>query len=424
MSAQPHPSSGDGAVRFLDEKKSMSCIHCGLCLSSCPTYLETGNENDSPRGRIYLMRALQDGRMPVSSEPVRHLDLCLGCRACEAACPSGVPYGTLLEHTRDHVERVHARGWFQGLLRRVVIGRVFPYPRRMRLALLPARLVKAFGLSGLMPRRIRESLALIPEHISEHAIPASIPPVGVEKCRVGFVSGCVMSVMFGDTHRHSLELLARAGCTVLTPPQQVCCGALHAHGGQLDLARANARRNIEVFEGARLDRIVINAAGCGSTLKEYGALLAEDPAWAERARAFSAKVRDLSELLVELGGVRTASHVSSKQRVTFHDACHLAHAQRITAPPRQLVKAVAGEGYVEMPEPDVCCGSAGSYNLTEPEMAARLQRRKIENILKSGAEIVVTTNPGCLLQIQAGLRAAGATHVRALHIADYLAEGG
>ncbi len=305
-----------------------------------------------------------------------------------------------------------------------MIGRVFPYPRRMRLALIPARMVKALGLSGLMPRRIRESLALLPEQISEHAIPASIPSIGAEKFRVGFVSGCVMSVMFGDTHRHSLELLAGAGCTVVTPPEQVCCGALHAHGGQLDQARENARRNIEVFEVARLDRIVINAAGCGSTLKEYGALLAEDPVWAERAKAFSGKVRDLSELLVELGGVRTPSKGSSKRRVTFHDACHLAHAQRITAPPRQLVKALAGEGYVEMSESDVCCGSAGSYNLTEPEMAARLQRRKIENILKSGAEIVVTTNPGCLLQIQAGLREAGANQVRAVHIADYLAEGG
>lgn len=424
MSSQSRAAQGNGPERFLDEKKSMSCIHCGLCLSSCPTYLETGNENDSPRGRIYLMRALQEERMPMSSEPVRHLDLCLGCRACEAACPSGVPYGHLLEHTRDHVERAYSRGWFQRLLRRVLIGRIFPYPRRMRLALLPARLMKTLGLARIMPRRVRETMALIPERMSEHAIPASIPPMGTERCRVGFVSGCVMSVMFGDTHRHSLELLARAGCTVLTPPEQVCCGALHAHGGQLEEARANARRNIEVFEAARLERIVINAAGCGSTLKEYGALLAEDPVWAERARAFSAKVRDLSEMLVELGVERSASKRPSKGRVTFHDACHLAHAQRITAPPRLLVKAVAGEAFVEMPEPDVCCGSAGSYNLTEPEMAARLQKRKVANIVASGAEIVVTTNPGCLLQIQAGLREAGATHIRAVHIADYLAEGG
>ncbi|MBI3870523.1 MAG: 4Fe-4S dicluster domain-containing protein [Verrucomicrobia bacterium] len=396
----------------------MSCIHCGLCLSSCPTYLETGNENDSPRGRIYLMRALQEGRLELGAAPVRHIDLCLGCRACEAACPSGVPYGELLEHARDHIEKHHSRPWFQRFLRRVAIERIFPYPQRMRWALLPARLVKALGMDAVCPAWIRDALALIPESPSSIPIPAVVNPEGTR--RVGFISGCVMSVMFGETHRNSLELLARAGFQVATPSDQVCCGALHAHSGRLDQARAFARRNIEVFEKAGVEMIVINAAGCGSTLKEYGQLLAEDPMWRDRATAFSSKVRDLSEILAEREWATPTPCASDAPIVTFHDACHLAHAQRITQPPRKMVKAAAGERYVEMPESDVCCGSAGSYNLTEPEMAARLRKRKIENILKSGAQIVVTSNPGCLLQIQAGLRAEGADHVRALHIADFL----
>ena len=408
--------------RFLDEKKSMSCIHCGLCLSSCPTYLETGNENDSPRGRIHLMRALQEGRLELDAAPVRHIDLCLGCRACEAACPSGVPYGELLEHTREYIEKHHSRPWFQTFLRRVVIERVFPYPRRMRWALLPARWMKALHLDRLCPAWIRDALALIPDSPSELSIP---PVVNVNgKHRVGFVSGCVMSVMFGETHRHSLDLLSEADCQVVTPSDQVCCGALHAHSGGLEQARAFARKNIEAFERLGVDRIVINAAGCGSTLKEYGPLLAEDPMWRDRAKSFAFKVRDLSEVLEERGWKARGASTRVAGSVTFHDACHLAHAQRITQPPRQLVKALAGARYVEMPESDVCCGSAGSYNLTEPEMAARLQKRKIENILKSGALVVVTSNPGCLLQIQAGLRAAGADHVEAMHIADYLKSPG
>jgi glycolate oxidase iron-sulfur subunit len=245
-----------------------------------------------------------------------------------------------------------------------------------------------------------------------------------------------MSVMFSRTHAASVRLLNRAGYEVVTPPAQVCCGALYAHGGNLEAARESARRNIAVFAPLDLDAIIINAAGCGSTLKEYGHLLEGDPAWAERAADFGNKVKDLSEWLVKEfrvsgSGFRVDSGRDNpelgsrnpKPAVTFHDACHLAHAQGITRPPRELVRAVAGGNFIELPEADVCCGSAGSYNLTEPEMAARLQRRKIDHILQSGAKVVVTTNPGCLLQIQAGLRAAGAHDVRALHLAEYLDEG-
>jgi glycolate oxidase iron-sulfur subunit len=435
---------------FLDENKSLACIHCGLCLGSCPTYLETGNENDSPRGRIYLMRAVQDGRLPLGDTAVRHIDLCLGCRACEAACPSGVQYGELLEHTRDHIEKHHRRPWFQTFLRRVAIEQVFPFPERMKLALLPARLIKKLGAEHLLPKFAQDALALVPEKMSAVKLPEFSPANSVSsrreealtecgarsaECgmssqslvtsaathRIGFISGCVMSVMFGETNANSVKLLNRAGCDVHTPSAQGCCGALHAHSGKLDEARACARHNIAVFEKLNLDAIIINAAGCGSTLKEYGALLRDDPAWAGRGAKFSAKVKDLTEWLA--GSTFNIQHSTPNTQplATYHDACHLAHPQRITKQPRELVKAVTGANFVELPESDVCCGSAGSYNLTEPEMAERLQRRKIENILKTGAMVVVTTNPGCLLQIKAGLKKAGRDDIEAMHIADFLA---
>jgi glycolate oxidase iron-sulfur subunit len=407
-------------ARFLDYDKSLACVHCGLCLSSCPTYLETGDENDSPRGRIYLMRAVQDGRLPLGDTAVRHIDLCLGCRACEAACPSGVQYGELLEHTRDHIEKQYRRSAFQKFLRRVAIEKVFPFPRRLKLALLPAKLGKRLGAEKILPKFAREALSLIPEDARGVELPETSPAQAEPKRgRVGFISGCVMSVLFGETNKASVALLNKLGYDVVTPREQKCCGALYAHGGNLAHARECARQNIAVFEKLCLDAIIINAAGCGSTLKEYGQLLQDDPAWTARGEKFSAKVKDLTEWLaprISDFGFRISDFVP----VTYHDACHLAHPQHITKQPRELVRAVAGKNFVELPESDVCCGSAGSYNLTEPEMAERLQRRKIENILKTGAEVVVTTNPGCILQIRAGLQKAGASHIKVCHIADFL----
>lgn len=434
---------------FLDDSRLSACIHCGLCLASCPTYLESGNENDSPRGRIYLMRALQDGRAELAPAAVRHIDLCLGCRACEAACPSGVQYGHLLEHTREHVARHFRRSPFQSFLRRVAIEGVFPFPTRLRRALASARLARALRLEAFLPKFARGALALVPGATPEVALPDFSPalpsfssgaglqsgpgPSGTgagadrPRGRVGFVSGCVMSVLFGETNASSVRLLNLAGYDVVVPPAQGCCGALYAHGGSLERARRSARSLIEIFERQELDAIVINAAGCGSTLKEYGQLLANDPAWAGRARVFAGKIRDLTEFLAGSGLApilsagsnrsRAGAAPGSGPRITFHDACHLAHPQRITRQPRELVRSVAGDRFVELPESDVCCGSAGSYNLTEPGMAARLQRRKTDCILKTGARVVVTTNPGCILQIRAGLKDTG---VEVLHIADFL----
>lgn len=288
------------------------------------------------------------------------------------------------------------------------------------MALLPVRVLRFLHLDGLIPGFARSMLDLVPQRLAKRKLEAKRLAKGEAKGDVGFIEGCVMQVMFGDTNESSAELLQRDGWNVVTPGEQGCCGALFAHGGQLEKARECARKNIAAFEGKLMDAIIINAAGCGSTLVEYGELLKSDPEWAERAEAFSAKVKDLVTWL-DADDVKPTNDCS---KVTYHDACHLCHAQGISSEPRQLIQARAGGEFIEMPESDLCCGSAGSYNLTEPEMAERLQTRKVKNIIDSGAEVVVTTNPGCLLQIQSGLKKAGADHVRAVHIADYLRENG
>lgn len=403
----------------MDQQRFLDCVHCGLCLSACPTYLETGKEMDSPRGRIYLLKALQDGRLGLSDPVVEHIDLCLGCRACESACPSGVQYGVLLEHGRDFIERKHNRGLFQTVLRRVFIEGIFPYPTRMEFALLPLRILQAFQLDRWLARfSWFRALEFLPNlsRIASSPLPQITLPQGKRRLRVGMISGCVMSVLFTKTNQATIRLLSRAGCEVIVPRDQVCCGALFVHGGSLDKAKRFARLNIEVFENLDLDFIIINAAGCGSTLKEYGKLLHDDPIYAARGAAFSAKVKDLSEFLV---AAEFDPSIACAERVTFHDACHLAHAQGIKGPPRTLVQKTDGVEYVELPEADVCCGSAGSYNLTETAMADKLQKRKIENLQRTGARIVVTTNPGCMLQIETGLRKAG-VDMKVMHLADFL----
>jgi glycolate oxidase iron-sulfur subunit len=379
---------------------------------------------DSPRGRIYLLKAVQEGRLSLTDPVVRHIDLCLGCRACEAACPSGVQYGVLLEHGRDYIERHYKRNLVQRWLRRVFIEAVLPYPSRMRLALLPVRLLQKLGLDQFFARLpLFRSLAFLPDlsRTASPPLPEITPAQGNRNARVGMISGCVMSVLFGKTNEATVRLLSRAGCEVVTPAEQVCCGALFLHGGSMEKGKECARRTIEAFEKHALDTIVINAAGCGSTLKEYGKLLAEDPQYAERAALFSSKVKDLSETLREKKF--QISNATCKDRVTYHDACHLAHAQGIKSEPRSLVRAVKGIEFIELNEADLCCGSAGSYNLTEPEMANQLQQRKIDNLKKTGADIVVTTNPGCILQIQAGLRKARSP-MKVMHLADFLDQNG
>jgi glycolate oxidase iron-sulfur subunit len=298
----------------------------------------------------------------------------------------------------------------------VAIEKVFPFPARMRAALVPAKLARRLGLDKRLPQFAREALSLIPRDSNEADLPELSRAIGPRRGRVGFVRGCVMNVMFGDTNLNSIRLLNLAGYDVVTPTSQECCGALYAHGGNMQRARDCARTNMAAFDQPGLDAIVINAAGCGSTLKEYGNWLGD-----AQSKKFGASVRDLTEWLVQSDFLKTVKFKSPDARVTYHDACHLAHAQRITQPPRELVKAVAGKNFVDLPESDVCCGSAGTYNLTEPEMAARLQRRKTDNIVKTKAEIVVTSNPGCILQMRAGLEKAG-SNARVMHIADFLVQ--
>ena len=405
---------GGAAHKFVAEERFLDCVHCGLCLQSCPTYLELGTEMDSPRGRIYLMRALSDGAIEMAPEVARHLDLCLGCRACETACPSGVHYGELIEGARSFVEERHRRGLLDRWRRRAIEW-VFPYPARLRALLAPVRWAQRLGVWPLIAKMIPPA-AMIPADDRAAPVPEMVPAQGPERKRVGLLTGCVAQVMFGETHQATVRVLTRNGCAVVAPRAQTCCGALSLHNGSREAALTFARRTIDAFAGD-LDAIVVNAAGCGAMLRQYGELLAADSSYAERARRFSAKVRDVSEWLVELS-IEPPPAVTP-MRVTYHDACHLAHGQQVRDQPRALLRSIPGLVLVELPESELCCGSAGSYNLTEPGMAARLQERKVRHIESTGAACVVAANPGCILQIRAGLRRRGG-NIPVLHPVEVL----
>jgi glycolate oxidase iron-sulfur subunit len=398
----PAPGMASSPQRFVAYDKFLDCVHCGLCLQACPTYVELGTEMDSPRGRIYLMKGLEEGVLPMTADVARHLDLCLGCRACETACPSGVHYGELIESARTYVEEQHRRSLVDRLRRRA-ITLIFPRPQLLRRLLLPLRLLELVGVLRAV-RRASSVAAMLPRLGWWEPLPPVVPAHGNEKQRVGLVAGCVAQVLFAETNRATARVLARNGCSVLTPARQTCCGALYLHSGARRAALECARRNIDEFP-SDLSAILVNAAGCGVMLKEYGALLADDPVYAPRARTFSAKVRDITEFLAALpitpprGGLRL--------RVTYHDACHLAHGQGVRDAPRRLLRQIPGLQLIELPEPDTCCGSAGSYNLTEPEMARRLGDRKAANVRATGATCVAAANPGCVMQIRAGLHRAG-----------------
>ncbi|HET9362786.1 MAG TPA: heterodisulfide reductase-related iron-sulfur binding cluster [Vicinamibacterales bacterium] len=393
------------------------CVHCGFCLPTCPTYLLWGEEMDSPRGRIYLMKAGLDGRAEMTSSFVQHLDRCLGCLACVTACPSGVQYAPLIEKSRVQIERQWNRPSGDALFRRLLLA-VLPYPSRLRLLLAPlAALGPLMGrrggfrpaVLGLLPPRLRALMSVAPR-VSVKALlggrPASADAIGGERLKVAVLEGCVQRLAFAGVNDATVRVLAAEGCRVVAVPAQGCCGALPLHSGSIDQARELARHNIEVFEAAGVDRIVVNAAGCGSAMKEYGELFADDRAWADRARAFSAKVRDVSQLLVELGEPRAARR-PIPARVVYHDACHLAHGQGVRAEPRALLQAIPGVELLTPAEADICCGSAGIYNLVQPEAAAELGARKARHIAALSPDMIATGNPGCMLQIAAAARGLG-----------------
>lgn len=419
----------------IDYDKFLDCVHCGLCTAACPTYLETGNENDSPRGRIYLMRAVTDGRVELSDKITRHLDLCLDCRSCETACPSGVQYGRLIEPFRVEMQTNPAPavkgasgGWFQ----RFILYGLFPYPGRLRWALAPARLAqtlrldraaKAIGLFRLLPDKLRRMQALLPTlRPRGRSLPDVLPAHGTQRARVALFTGCVADALFHHVNRATASVLQANGCEVVIPPGQACCGAIHYHSGAGETALQLAEKNLDAFDVDSVDAVIINVAGCGSMLKDYAHMAQElrpdEQHRAQRLGRFAEKVRDIAEFLAELGPIEPKTPISL--RATYHDACHLAHAQRIRKQPRDLLQMIPGLELVPLAESDICCGAAGSYNLMEGEMADRLGERKINNILATGSDAVVCGNAGCTLQMQAHLKAAGAD-LPVLHPVELLA---
>ncbi|HEV7825281.1 MAG TPA: heterodisulfide reductase-related iron-sulfur binding cluster [Mycobacteriales bacterium] len=400
------------------------CVHCGFCLPTCPTYVLWGEEMDSPRGRIYLMGQGLEGE-PMTPTMVQHFDACLGCMACVTACPSGVQYDKLIEATRAQVERNHERSPRDRALRTAIFA-LFPYPRRLRAMRPLLRAYQATGIPGLLRRRkvldrISPTLAamesLAPPLGRKERVPARTPARDIKRGTVGMLLGCVQREFFPGTNAATARVLSAEGFEVVAPPAQGCCGALSAHNGREDEAQAFARRLVETFEGAEVDWVVVNAAGCGSSMKEYADLLADDPAYAERAKAFTAKVRDVSELLVEQGPVATRHPLP--MTVAYHDACHLGHAQGVRAQPRALLNGIPGLEVREIAEADICCGSAGIYNILQPEPARELGDRKATNVLKTGASLLVTANPGCLMQVASSVERAGG-HIALAHTVEVL----
>jgi glycolate oxidase iron-sulfur subunit len=425
-SAQPYVPAVD--MEF-ERTLLKQCVHCGLCLDYCPTYRVLGVEMDSPRGRIYQIKAVYEGRIE-KDDPhfAEHIYACLDCRACQTVCPAGVQYGALVEGARG-VTPPESSG--ERTLGRFILRQVFTRNWALDLVGLKLRLYERTGLRALIQRS--GLLKLLPGRMDEVERLLGAPQGGIGKdpvleltrargerrYRVGFITGCVMSQLQSETNQASVRVLARNGCEVYAPSQQGCCGALHVHSGDRETARQLARRNIEAFEQLDLDAVIINAAGCGSTLKEYGHLLARDPAWAERAERFAAKIKDISEFLAGIELNRELGEV--RKRVTYQDPCHLVHGQGIRAEPRELLKAIPGLELVELADSDVCCGSAGIYNLTHYDLSMQILEPKLEHIAATGAEVLVAPNPGCAMQIAAGCRRRG-IEIQLQHVVDLLDE--
>ncbi len=402
--------------RFLD------CVHCGLCTSACPTYVETGDENDSPRGRIYLMRSVVDGRLDLTDKVRGHLDLCLDCRSCETACPSGVQYGRLLEPFRVEMQQLATENapaaaskpdWFH----RWILYGLFPSRQRTAWALKPARwmqklkLDKAFeatGLTRLLPSRLQRMQQQLPQlKPAGPAFPKRLPAIGERRATVGLFLGCVADAMFRHVHHATARVLQQNGCDVIIPTRQHCCGAIHYHSGASGPAVDLIRQNVTAFSGTDLDAIVVNVAGCGAMLKDYGHILSElvpeeDHSAAEK---IVSRMKDISEFLTELGIVAPEGRLNLT--VAYQDACHLQHAQQIREQPRSLLSSIPGVTLVPVAEPELCCGAAGSYNLTQPEMADRLGKRRINHLLATDPDVIASGNAGCSLQLQSQLKQAG-----------------
>jgi glycolate oxidase iron-sulfur subunit len=408
-------------------EKILDCVHCGFCLPTCPTYLILGNEMDSPRGRIYLIRSAAEGRIELGDSFAKHMNLCLVCRACETACPSGVEYGHLIEAARGQIERRYTYRLPDRIFRKFVLD-VFTNRRLLELLLWPLRayqrlgiqqFARATGILGLMGRwgAMEGFMPPLPDPALSRGFPEVTAAVGTRRGRVALLLGCAQHAFFPDVNHATARVLAQNGFEVVAPKGQGCCGSLYVHEGEREKGKALARKTIDVFEATGADFVAINAAGCGSVMKDYGELLKQDPIYAARAAAFGRQVRDVSEILAESGLSGILSPV--KLRVAYHDACHLAHGQRVRSQPRSLLAAIPGLELIPLREADFCCGSAGIYNLLHPEPAHEFLNRKLDRLAETGAQVVVAGNPGCLLQIAAGLRERGIP-MRAAHTIEIL----
>jgi glycolate oxidase iron-sulfur subunit len=415
-----------------------TCVHCGFCLSTCPSYRVIGKEMDSPRGRIYLMNAINQGEAAIDEATSEHFDTCLGCLACVTTCPSGVEYDKLIAATRPQVERNQPRNLKERLVRTLIFN-VFPYPNRLRTLVPPLwfyqksglqKLIRNTGLLGKIFPSLAAMESILPpinaNAVLEDNLPEVIPPQGEKRYRVGLILGCVQRIFFSDVNQATIRVLTANGCEVVIPPNQGCCAALPAHQGQENQAQTLAKQMIDSFADTNVDAIIINAAGCGHTLKEYGHILADDSEYQDKAQAFAAKVKDVQEFLATVGLTAKLSPISTgKLKIVYQDACHLLHGQKISLQPRQLLKQIPG---VELKEPidaALCCGSAGVYNMLQPEVAEELGQQKVTNLLQTGADLIASANPGCSLQIKKYLseQKKEVTLMHPIELLDYAIQG-
>ncbi|NEQ79379.1 MAG: 4Fe-4S dicluster domain-containing protein [Moorea sp. SIO2I5] len=414
-----------------------ACIHCGFCLSTCPSYRVIGKEMDSPRGRIYLMNAISQGEAPLAKASTQHFDSCLGCLACVTTCPSGVQYDKLISATRHQVQRNQPRSFPDWVFRQLIF-RLFPYPGRLRSLLFPLYLYQTLGVQKLvrstnwlklLSPRLAAMESMLPKVTLDSFrdnLPDVIPPVGKKRYRVGVILGCVQRLFFSPVNEATVRVLTANGCEVVIPKTQGCCAALPEHQGQTEQAQALARQMIDSFEGTEVDAIIINAAGCGHTLKEYGHILEDDPEYAQKAQEFAGKVKDAQEFLASVGLTATLSPLRDEPlTIVYQDACHLLHGQKISVQPRQLLRQIPGVTLREPIDAALCCGSAGVYNMLQPEVADELGQQKVNNLLNTGAELIASPNPGCSLQIKKHLQLQGKdiTLMHPMELLDYSIQG-
>ena len=413
-----------------DESDLYKCVHCGFCLQVCPTYLETGLEAESPRGRIALMKAVNEGRIGITPSVVRHWDLCIQCRACEVACPSGVPYGRLIEATMQQVETRRRQGLVTRLLTGLSLKQLLPHQGRLSFLFSGLRLYQKSGVQAaiqksgvlrlLSPKlaELESSLPVLPSNVFE-ARGQVIPAVGEKRARVALLSGCVMPLVNGPQMNAVVRVLARNGCEVVVTRDQVCCGALNTHVGDLSTARGLAKKNIDAFNASAVDAVIVASAGCGARMKEYGHLLRDDPDYGDVAEAFSNNVKDIHEFLVDLPFEPPKAGLD--YRVTYQDSCHLSNGQGVREQPRQILRSIPGVELVELSNAAICCGAGGSYTLTERDLSMRVLDTKMKAVRETGADVIATANPGCVLQLQYGAKKDGIP-IKVRYVTDLLDE--